>query len=183
MWWILFRYIPLKGILQLLLIIAAVTGAVVYFGAVDVAAQESGLDDNTQLPFEHSENVTWESVEITEDGYAVLTISSDGRGEDIVITDISRSGTGEVHKYYRTLDEGTNTLRVPLVEPDNAGVSVDLEDGRMFQWVDSTSLNWLPDKGHAVPLAIGGGVLLLVIMLGLHLLHTRGEQSAENALS
>jgi len=179
--WLIAKILPIKALIRLILIAALVGGLVIGLGVVDPAVAQSAISDDTELPFRHSSSVTWESVEV-EGGEAVLTITSDTGGERIVITDISREGTGVLPKEQHTLDRGENVIRVALVNPDDPGVTVDVEDGRMFQWVEDTSLEWLPDAGHAVPITIGAGVLALVLLAGLHLVQTKGQTTAENPI-
>jgi hypothetical protein len=180
--WLIAKILPIKALIRLILIGLIVAGAAIGMGVVDPAvAQSSAISDDTELPFRHSSSVTWESVEV-DGGEAVLTITSEQGGERILITDISREGTGVLPKEQHTLDRGENVIWVALVNPDDPGVTVDVEDGRMFQWVEDTSLEWLPDAGHAVPITIGAGVLALVLLAGLHLVQTKGQTTAENPI-
>lgn len=177
MWWLLLRLVPVGTLLRLLAILVLATAAVAGFAAYDAAAQSSSC---SSVMFGHSSSVDLCDVEV-DDGVAVVHLESVDGGEDVVITDSSRTTTGEMERHRHTLDEGMNTYRVPLHNPDNAALTVDAE-GRIYLWVAEDNLNWTPDEGHPLAMTLAGGAVILVMLIGLQLLLTRGSTKAKNPI-
>jgi|GEM_PF-6188100 len=187
--WLVLRFIPIGAIIRIILAIGLVGAVAIGLGVADVSAQteannttSAGSQATTgdSILFSHSPTVDLHSVEV-EDGEAVIKMSSVTGGERVIITDSSRQTTGEMERYRYTLEQGENTFHVPLKNPDNAAITVDA-DGSIYLWVAESFLNWMPDAGHPIPIAIGGGILALVIPTALHLVQTKGQTTAENPI-
>ncbi|WP_137284186.1 hypothetical protein [Halorussus salinisoli] len=132
--------------------------------------------------FYHGEGVRLHSIEANDDGEAVVKMSSEDGGEQVVITDSSRQESGEMERYRYELNEGENTFRVPLHNPETPALTVDAA-GRLYFWIGETAdINWAPDAGHALAMTLGGAVVVLVLLVGLHLLLTRGATKPKNPI-
>lgn len=131
--------------------------------------------------FYHGEGVRLHSIQANDDGEAVVKMSSEDGGEQVIITDSSRQESGEMERYRYELSEGENTFRVPLHNADKPALTVDAA-GRIYLWVDEPDINWAPDAGHALGMTLGGAVVVLVLLVGLHLLLTRGATKPKNPI-
>ncbi|UPW01651.1 hypothetical protein M0R88_05995 [Halorussus gelatinilyticus] len=132
--------------------------------------------------FYHGEGIRLNSIETNDDGEAVVKVSSEDGGEQVVITDSSRQTEGEMERYRYELSKGENTLRVPLHNPETPALTVDAA-GRLYFWIgEGSSINWAPDAGHSLGMTVGGGAVVLVMMTGLQLLLARGATKPKNPI-
>jgi len=116
------------------------------------------------------------------DGDAIVKISSEDGGENIVVTDSSRQTSGETPKHEYTLEEGVNTLRVPLINSDTPVIHIDTPHKGYLHIPEGEDINWAPDAGHALGVAFGGAIVILGLLIGLHLLLTRGATKPKNPI-